>query len=84
MTEQDEKILQIQSAIAELERAKEKRLAELSDPRRVKVRKLWEEVQRAVAALEDAGECLENSYGEALEIIGNTFSLDPSGELIEH
>ena len=81
MTQQDDKLRKIQKAIAELEEAKKRRMAELSDPKRAKVRKLWEELRRAINELEDAGENLATSDGNALYITGDTFALGCNGEL---
>lgn len=84
MTQQDEKLRQIQRAIADLEKAKEQRMAQLSDPKRAKARKLWENLQEAVAALEHAGEDPVDPNGDSLHVNGATFSLSATGELIEH
>lgn len=84
MTQQDEKLRRITNAIADLEEAKKRRMAELSDPKRAEVRKLWEELRRVINALEDAGENLADLEGNALHISGDTFSLGPDGELTEH
>lgn len=84
MTQQDEKLRQITSAIADLEEAKKRRMAELSDPKRAQVRKLWEELSRVINELEDAGEDLADLEGNALHISGNTFSLGADGKLTEH
>lgn len=84
MTQQDPKLMQIKSAIKDLEEAKKRRMAELSDPKRAHVRKLWEELIRVINELEEAGEDLVDLEGNALYISGNTFSLGTDGKLTEY
>lgn len=84
MPQNDEKLRKINKAIAEMEKARDRRLEELADPNRAKVRALWGDLQRAVAALENAGESPADLNGDSLHVSGNTFSLSATGELIEH
>lgn len=84
MTHQDQKLREIRAAIAHLERAEEKRMSELEQPKKYKVRNLWESVQWAIYELKEAGEDPVALDADTLHITGRTFSLSASGELIEH
>lgn len=80
----DKKLEEINASIALLERQKQKRIEELGDPKRSKVRELWEELNRLIDALDEQGENLVDLNGDSLHIDGRMFSRSGSGEIIEN
>lgn len=81
---QDKKLEEINASIELLERQKQKRIEELGDPKRSKVRELWEELNRLIDALDEQGENLTDLNGDSLHIDGRMFSRSATGEIIEN
>lgn len=76
---EDEKLSDIDREIEALQALRAKRLAELDDPKRQRVRKLYEELGRILGQLEEAGEDLTDENGSTLYIVGTLFDVSTEG-----
>lgn len=80
---EDEKLAAIERSIASMEKARSKRLKELADPNRSRIRTLWDELNVKIDELNKMGENLTDMNGDTLHIEGTRFSRSGSGEIIE-
>lgn len=78
----DEKLNQIDQEIEALQARRTHRLAELEDPKRQQVLRLYEELRRIVDELDDLGEDMSNGDGYAISITGTLFGYF-NGEITE-
>jgi len=81
---EDPKLEAIERSIATMQEARERRLQQLADPEREKVRTLWNELNAKISELNAMGENLVDMNGDTLHISGNRFSRSASGEIIEN
>lgn len=79
----DKKIEEIQAEIERLEAEKERRVKLLADPKRREVRSLWDQLKSTVDQLDALGENIQDDDGYAPVLVGKTFSMNSSGEIVE-
>lgn len=79
----DEKIAEIQAKIDRLEKEKEERIKKLADPKRQEVRRLWDQLKSTVDQLDALGEDIRDDDGYAPALVGKTFGMNSSGEIVE-
>lgn len=80
----DDRIASIDEEIKKLEADKKAREEKLSDPTYQEIRELWEEIADKLNRLDEMGEDVSDSEGNALTLNGKTFSIDYEGKVVEN